>query len=131
MKHYKKIFSRYNEQTIKTLFEHLRGVISKRNNGRQSIVDVCEHIVLNECSEEEKVWFTWTMHSIIKETGDYFTPLPDKLKPYYSKYFAKKLRDEYFNKFLMPKVNRYPFESHFNNLFEAFVDEKVHGVHRE
>ena len=130
MKHYKKARNRYNEETVKTLFEHLRGVVHPINNGCQNIVDVCEGMVLNECTEDERFWFVWTMHCIIKETGEYFTPLPDNLKPYYSKYFSDVLKVKYLNSYLLPKLTKNAFKTHFKCLFEAFVDEKVRGVHK-
>lgn len=121
----KKNFKHYNENTIVSLFNQLRGLISTKDNGRQDIVDVCEDIILHTSDETIKYWFINTFSKIIHETGIYYNCLPKDVRHYYRDAFIEKLNSKFF-KHLEDNITDEKVLTHLKCLYWAYLQENVY-----
>lgn len=121
----KKNFKHYNENTIVSLFNQLRGLIGTKDNGRQDIVDVCEDIILNTTDETVKYWFINTFSKIIHETGTYYNCLPKNVRHYYRDSFIAKLNFKFF-KHLEDNITDEKVLTHLKCLYWAYLQENVY-----
>jgi len=137
----KKNFKNYNENTISSLFNQLRGLIGKsekykatllfdsltgKHTARQYIVDVCEDIILHTEDQSVKYWFVNIFSKIIHETGMYYNCLPKNVRQYYRDAFIEKLNSKYF-KHLEDNIKDEKILSHLKCLYWAYLQENVYN----